>query len=1007
MICSTATVNTFARGRLGMAFIERCSEAARLRELYAGSSRGGARVLLVEGPVASGKTELLQDLEEHVTRRGGLVLTAAAPCTQPPAAFDVVDGLVRAARLAPSPSVRTPAPPAAALRVPAARSAPVACGPAQRVGGEGGLASSRGSAVQPASAAAVLSALLRERCAAQPVLVTVDDLQLADPRSVEALAAAVRRLPGARLLVVTAERDASAHPAAGRAALLAVPGCQRLALPLLPPSGVRTALTTAVGGTGAARLAAAYHAASGGHPLLLQGLVEDGAAVAPDGPGTLPARPVAGGFFRQAVLGCLYRWDAATVETARGLAVLGRGAPPDEVARLTGLPAGRVRQALAALSGSALLEGGWFRAPAVHRAVLDSLVGAQRARLHLAAARMLRADGRPASQVARHLVKAGPVGERWAVVVLRRAAEEAAERGRREVQREFLEAAYHGCEDASERAALAVELMRLLLRDRPSDAARWLEPLRQDLAAGRLESRHRPFLVRCLLWLGRGGEPLETYRRLLVPGSEAAAASGLRLPPPWLEPSVDAPGRGGGGAGARTSRLGGPVGTSAPEPAWDGGGPTRGGLSAAEALGSVLYERSGGSAVARAERLLGGLAPSEGTVSGLLTALHVLLHADRADRVEHWCRVLMERPEVMRVPAWRGRVAALRAEAALRADRPDGVQRWSAEALAALAAEDWGVLVGVPLSVLLRARTALGRREAALGEPADRPGLPDEVRKGRWAALFLRARGHWLLEAGRPRAALADFRGCAELAAGWGVELPALVPWRSDCALALARLGDRAGARALAEEQLRMRGGRAPRVRGVGLRALAATARGSERISPLREAAGLLREAGDAVELLPVLADLSAVYRAVGDAEAAGACERQLLRAVAECGCADGAAASAEPAGDGFGVRHGGHPAEGLLSAAEQRVAQLAARGHTNRQISHLLHITVSTVEQHLTRVYRKLRVTRRAELPSWLGEGGPSARPAVGVPAQRADRLLSPLRRPHPAGAPVHGPNG
>ncbi len=55
------------------------------------------------------------------------------------------------------------------------------------------------------------------------------------------------------------------------------------------------------------------------------------------------------------------------------------------------------------------------------------------------------------------------------------------------------------------------------------------------------------------------------------------------------------------------------------------------------------------------------------------------------------------------------------------------------------------------------------------------------------------------------------------------------------------------------------------------------------------------------------------------------------------------------------------------LSRAELRVAELAARGHTNRQIAHELFITVSTVEQHLTSSYRKLRVKRRADLPVHL----------------------------------------
>ena len=55
------------------------------------------------------------------------------------------------------------------------------------------------------------------------------------------------------------------------------------------------------------------------------------------------------------------------------------------------------------------------------------------------------------------------------------------------------------------------------------------------------------------------------------------------------------------------------------------------------------------------------------------------------------------------------------------------------------------------------------------------------------------------------------------------------------------------------------------------------------------------------------------------------------------------------------------------LSDAERRVARLAADGYSNQQISHRLHVTVSTVEQHLTRVFRKLGVNSRTDLPPEL----------------------------------------
>ncbi|WP_245674898.1 helix-turn-helix transcriptional regulator [Herbidospora cretacea] len=71
-----------------------------------------------------------------------------------------------------------------------------------------------------------------------------------------------------------------------------------------------------------------------------------------------------------------------------------------------------------------------------------------------------------------------------------------------------------------------------------------------------------------------------------------------------------------------------------------------------------------------------------------------------------------------------------------------------------------------------------------------------------------------------------------------------------------------------------------------------------------------------------------------------------------------GAAGLIAPSGPVFGAE---------LSEAERRVATLAAQGQTNRQISGNLFVTVSTVEQHLTRIYRKLGVTRRADLPIFL----------------------------------------
>lgn len=55
------------------------------------------------------------------------------------------------------------------------------------------------------------------------------------------------------------------------------------------------------------------------------------------------------------------------------------------------------------------------------------------------------------------------------------------------------------------------------------------------------------------------------------------------------------------------------------------------------------------------------------------------------------------------------------------------------------------------------------------------------------------------------------------------------------------------------------------------------------------------------------------------------------------------------------------------LTPAERPVAELAAWGLRNKDIADTLHLSVKTVETHLSRVYHKLGVSSRAELASRL----------------------------------------
>ncbi len=62
--------------------------------------------------------------------------------------------------------------------------------------------------------------------------------------------------------------------------------------------------------------------------------------------------------------------------------------------------------------------------------------------------------------------------------------------------------------------------------------------------------------------------------------------------------------------------------------------------------------------------------------------------------------------------------------------------------------------------------------------------------------------------------------------------------------------------------------------------------------------------------------------------------------------------------------------AAGELTAAERKVAALVAQGRRNRQIAQTLFMSVATVEAHLTRIYRKLRIGSRSDLARLVADG-------------------------------------
>jgi DNA-binding NarL/FixJ family response regulator len=70
--------------------------------------------------------------------------------------------------------------------------------------------------------------------------------------------------------------------------------------------------------------------------------------------------------------------------------------------------------------------------------------------------------------------------------------------------------------------------------------------------------------------------------------------------------------------------------------------------------------------------------------------------------------------------------------------------------------------------------------------------------------------------------------------------------------------------------------------------------------------------------------------------------------------------------------RGGGQPTDpelDLLTAREREVLQLIARGYRYKEIAARLHLSVKTVESHVSAVLRKLQLSSRHELTRWAVE--------------------------------------
>ncbi|MEU4716601.1 LuxR family transcriptional regulator [Micromonospora purpureochromogenes] len=888
------------------------------------------RLALVEGGLASGKTYLLHQFSRYAVETGALLLSGTASRAEQSVPLGVVDQLFRSADLVD------------ALPERAARLIGSADAGDQDGGWSDPLAEPDARSGWMREFCGVLLGLARERT----LVIVIDDLQFADSASLRLLLSLQRRMDAARMLLVLGKWHRRRPTLPLFYTELTRQPHVSIRLSALTVPDIADLLTEKWGKTAPGSVAQEYRDLTNGNPLLVHALLDDNASDAGIEDG---ATPVVGDGYAHAVLAGLHRWDAQLLDVAAAAAVLNERSDPALIGRLLGMRNETAEEIVGILTEAGVLRDCRMRHPLGATTVLESMTPAERSAVHVRAADLLHQQGAPAAEVGRHLLNAEQVPADWAVGVLRTAADQALAADDPDLAVRCLELGLSGCTDRKERIAIMHALTGALWRRNPSATLAYLPCLQGAVQDGELHGPDAAAVIRYSLWNGDEDAAARAATALGASADpiDAQTAAELAVSFHWFL----------GPARGRLSEFG-PTGTTHPRDLW---------ADAAQRLTSLWGRGGGEAATTSAEHILRSCQIGETPLEVVAAAVLAVQRGNKPELARTWCDRLMRQAAERGEVTWQAVLSSLAGSIAYRRGDLVNAIRHAEQALALLPEKGWGVLIGQPRATLIVARTARGElREAA--EVLQAP-VPDSMFGTVFSLPYLRARGQFHLATDRVLAAGRDFQLCGRLMREWDVDVPALIPWRSDLAEVNLRLGRSVEARDLLTQQLERARAADVRVRGISLRVLAAASEPAQRPTLLRQSVECLQAADDRLELSKALTAFSVVRQQLGEFDRA----RVLARRAAQVAQA-GTTGPAVPAGGDRPVeppalvgRWHDREKEGrhVLSEAERRVAKLAALGHTNREISQTLYITVSTVEQHLTRVYRKLGITRRTDLPA------------------------------------------
>jgi ATP/maltotriose-dependent transcriptional regulator MalT len=903
---------------------ERGDIITELTSLLAGVPDGNGVLTVLNGPPGMGKTTLLRVVADEAQAAGAQVLMAACSRAEAHHPYALLGQL---------------------MELPAIQRRHQ-----DQLMIKGGQEESDG---EPVAVAREVHQMVMDLARRGTVLIAVDDIQYADTASLHCLHYLARRLMSLPVMMVLTRGTHTDQPLLPlHQELLYRSDARHFHLDPLSADGVARMVREHSKSAGTPELVKEHYQLSGGNPLLVQALF-GGRRSRPGG-----GEQLGGAAFGQAVLACLQTMGPLVLRVARCAAVLGGSENLHQLSRLSETAPELTERIVRALTAVGIIDGSRFRHPASQPAILDEIPADLTIEFRYRAAGLMHDDGEPLQRVARHLLAAGSSRSEWAVSLLRQAARQSLLNGEIWLAIRYLELAAECCTDESQVQLMKVQLADIYWHVRLAASAQRYLSLKASLLAGTLPAGQVLRAVPGMLWhlqmedavdvidhvlagegVGACAADADTrHTRLLISSCFPGLQDRLRLPFP-AEPS--------GGVSAL------PPDTAEAQAAW--------------ALSAVLAQTASEYTVAQAEQAVEGDELTCASFRAVVLAVMSLIYSDRLDAASAWCDRMISKVSEHEARTWQALIWSCSALVLFRRGLLKAAIDRAESALAYLSGQGWCTALGLTLATLIEAYTAMGDHRAA-ARHVSRP-VPQALFDTPAGLHYLYARGQHLLATGNEHAALADFTACGERMSRWNMDTPALVPWRVGAAEAWLRLGDADQATRLAEEEMSRLGDGLTRAAGISLRCLAAVRDRAKKPAILHKALQRLQDCGDSYETARTLVDLSVAYNQLGVRAEARSTARRAWRLAKSCGAEElcqkvqpmhvSDAKEKEPY-----KTPPEHGALAKLSDSERRVALLASAGYTNRDISSKLFITVSTVEQHLTRVYRKMDIRGRDELP-------------------------------------------